>query len=82
MRSGMREYDRCPAAPCALAGLLLVALAASGCTAQQAYRSGQAWQRQACTRVLDAQERDRCSAATGPSYDDYRREAEALKRGR
>jgi hypothetical protein len=34
----------------------------------------QGWQRNACSRVVDAIERERCVASTTTSYDDYRRQ--------
>lgn len=57
----------------ALAGLLLASLVA-GCSTRQAYDSAQGWQRNACNRIVDAIERERCVAATVTSYDDYRRQ--------
>jgi hypothetical protein len=60
----------------ALAGLLVVAIGA-GCSARQAYDSAQGWQRNACNRIVDAIERERCIASTTTSYDDYRRQRTA-----
>ena len=51
----------------------------SGCSWRQAYDSAQAWQRNACARIMDAQERDRCVAGTGMAYDDYRRQTQTDK---
>jgi hypothetical protein len=53
---------------------------ASGCTWQQAYSSAQGWQRNACYRVADQSERERCLASTGVSYDDYRSRGEGTKK--
>ena len=60
----------------ALAGLLVVAIGA-GCSTRQAYDSAQGWQRNACNRIVDAIERERCVASTTTSYDDYRRQRTA-----
>ena len=57
----------------ALAGLLITAIGA-GCSTRQVYDSAQGWQRNACARVVDAIERERCVASTATSYDDYRRQ--------
>ena len=57
----------------ALAGLLLVSTVA-GCSLRQAYDSMQGWQRNACSRVVDSIERERCVASTTTTYDDYRRQ--------
>ena len=53
---------------------------ASGCTWQQAYSAGQTWQRNACSKLPDQGERDRCLGNTAMSYDDYRRQSEAAKK--
>ena len=60
---------------CASIGACLLA----GCTAEQRYASGQAWQRNECARILDASERQRCMASTEGSYEGYRREAERTR---
>jgi hypothetical protein len=61
-----------------LCGALGVASLA-GCSSQMAYNSGQAWQRQECMKLLDAEQRQRCLASTATTYEDYRRQAEAAK---
>jgi hypothetical protein len=68
--------------PGAAAVLLAAAALGAGCTARQVYGTGQAWQQQACNRLPDLQERDRCMASTAMSYDDYRREADRGKAAR
>ena len=61
----------------ALAALAtLVPLFSSGCTAQQAYETGQAWQRNKCDRIVDFEERRRCLEAADVPYDSYRRQTE------
>jgi len=56
--------------------VLLFALGAvlSGCSSQQMYASGQAYQRQQCQRMPDASDRERCLSDSNVSYDDYQRE--------
>ncbi len=49
------------------------------CSTQQAYGAGQAWQRQACNKIDDAQERARCMASASRSYEDYQRESGAAR---
>ncbi len=53
---------------------------ASGCTWQQAYSSAQGWQRNACYKVPDQSERERCLGNTNMPYEDYRRKSEGPKR--
>jgi hypothetical protein len=62
--------------------LLYLALLApslfAGCSMQQVYNTGQAWQQNQCLKIIDAQERSRCMASTGTSYDEYKRESSAV----
>ena len=51
-------------------------LGASGCTWQQAYSAGQGWQRNACNRLVEQTERERCLSNANMSYEDYRRQTE------
>lgn len=62
----------------ALAGLAALA----GCASPQSYGAGQAWQRNECYKIDDAQERGRCLASASTSYDDYKRQTENAKRAR
>jgi hypothetical protein len=55
-----------------LAGLFLPA-----CTAEQAYGSGQAWQRNQCARIPDKAEYDRCMGKADTSYDSYKQQNES-----
>ena len=60
-----------------MAGTLIVAFAIGGCgSARDTYRGGQQWQREACARLPDASERERCLASAAASYEDYRRARE------
>jgi hypothetical protein len=60
---------------------IAVSLAATGCTWQQtAYFVGQQWQRNACNRLPDQFERERCFSNANMSYDEYRRRVEGTKK--
>jgi hypothetical protein len=48
-----------------------------GCSAQQLYGAGQAWQKNECLRIIDAQDRSRCLSSTATSYEQYKRERDA-----
>jgi len=52
---------------------ILVSLTATGCTSEQVYYTGQAWQRNECVKNVDRNEYDRCMNATNTTYEDYRR---------
>lgn len=58
-----------------------IASVAPGCTSQQLYGAGQAWQRNECQKIPDAQERSRCLSSASTSYEDYRRQSEAARSG-
>jgi hypothetical protein len=64
--------------------LVLIAVFATfnfpGCSSQQTYGVGQAWQRNECFKINDAQERSRCLASASTSYEEYNRKAEAAKK--
>ena len=64
----------------ALIGIASILSVASGCTWQQAYASTQGWQRNACYRVIDQPERERCLSNTNMSYDEYRSRSEGRKK--
>lgn len=55
---------------------LALVLAASGCTARQAYNTGQAWQRNECNKTIEPDQRERCQRESNKSYEDYQREIE------
>lgn len=48
----------------------------TGCTTQQLYTTGQSWQRNQCTRLMDQQERERCLANAGASYETYKKQSD------
>lgn len=56
--------------------------ALGGCTSQQLYGAGQAWQRNECTKIPDPEQRQRCFQSTATSYDEYQRQQAAAKAGR
>jgi hypothetical protein len=74
--------NRAVARRATVSAMTLLSLALHGCSSQQAYGAGQAWQRQECARISDAQERSRCMASASTSYEDYKRQAEAAKGGK
>lgn len=61
---------------------LLSVLFLPGCTAEQAYGSGQAWQQNQCSRIPDKAEADRCMSKANTSYDSYKRQTESEKKQR
>jgi len=59
------------------AAIATAALAvATGCTTQQLYSTGQSWQRNQCTRLMDQQERERCLANASASYETYKKQSD------
>lgn len=65
------------------AAFALTALAAlSACSSHQGYASAQAWKRNQCSKIVDAQERIRCLREADQSYDSYQKQAEDAKSAR
>jgi hypothetical protein len=58
---------------------LLASVAAGGCSSQGSYAVGQTFHHQPCKKFLDQQEYGRCMAGATRSYDDYKRNLEAVK---
>jgi len=56
---------------------LLLSLAA--CSNQQIYGVGQAWQRNECFKIDEAQERSRCLETADIPYYEYKRQSEGAK---
>lgn len=54
-----------------------IGLTVSGCTAQQLYSTGQSWQRNECTRMLDQLERERCLSNANTPYEAYKKQSGA-----
>jgi hypothetical protein len=63
--------------PLALFLALLAPVIFGGCSAQQVYGVGQAWQKNECLKIIDAQDRSRCLSSTATSYEQYKRERDA-----
>jgi hypothetical protein len=61
------------------AAALLSLTSLLGCSSQQLYGAGQAWQQQECNKIMDAQERGRCMASANTSYEEYKRQSESAK---
>jgi hypothetical protein len=59
----------------ALAAAALSAVLLPACSAEQAYRSGQGWQRHQCDRMPDRAEAERCMARASTGYDDYKKQS-------
>jgi hypothetical protein len=49
-------------------------LTGSGCSTEFGYNIAQSWQRNACNKIQDQAERNRCLDKAGMTYDDYRRQ--------
>ena len=56
----------------------IVVTALAGCSSRQAYGVGQAWQRNECFKIADQQERSRCLASAATSFEQYKKETEAV----
>lgn len=62
-----------------LNAVLLSAPCLSSCSSQHLYGISQAWQRNECYKIVDAQEQGRRMASASMSYDEYKRRIEAAK---
>ena len=69
------EGDPVKLAP--LCAIVVGSFAAFACTQQQAYYSGQAWQRNQCNKLMDQSEREHCMSKTNTRYEDYKRQTES-----
>jgi hypothetical protein len=65
---------------CLIGAAVAILSVALGCTWQQAYSAGQEWQRNACNKLVEQTERERCLSNSNMTYDDYRRQSEATKK--
>jgi len=61
-----------------LASILLLML--SACSWQQLYYTAQTWQKNACERLVDQYERERCPANANMSYDRYKAQTEPAQK--
>ncbi len=53
-----------------------VLLSATACSSGQTYLALQGWQRNECNKLIDLDERDRCTRQTNTSYEAYRQQIE------
>jgi len=53
---------------------ILIILFQAGCSAQQMFATGQAYQRNQCLRILDKVQRDYCMDQISTGYEEYKRE--------
>ena len=51
----------------------------SACSARQGYASAQSWQRNQCSKIVDAQARIQCLRDADASYEDYQKAVEAAQ---
>jgi hypothetical protein len=65
---------------CLIGAAAAIMSVASGCTWQQAYSAGQGWQRNACNRLVEQVERERCLSNSNMSYENYRRQTDGAKK--
>ncbi|HZY17540.1 MAG TPA: hypothetical protein VFE82_03615 [Ramlibacter sp.] len=65
-------------------GLVVLALLAAlqGCSSQQLYEAGRGWQRDACNKLQDAQERARCMQSADTPHEQYQRESQTVRERR
>jgi len=57
--------------------IVAVACALAGCSSQQVYATGQAYQRNQCRKLPDAGEREQCLERNDMGYEDYRRRTQS-----
>ena len=55
---------------------MLIVFILSGCTAEQLYSTGHAYQRNQCFNIPDQNASNDCLSKTNTKYDDYKRERE------
>ncbi len=65
---------------CAMIICSLATVVMTGCTTQQAYITGQEWQRNQCNRIIDDLEQRRCIENLNMPYEGYKRQTEGLKK--
>ncbi len=57
---------------------MLIIMLQSGCSGQQMFATGQAYQRDQCLRMLDKLQRDSCLGQISTGYEEYKRERNAI----
>jgi hypothetical protein len=58
---------------------LLMLMLITGCSSQQAYSTGQAYQREQCNKINDNNERARCMEDANKSQEEYQRQQKEAK---
>lgn len=58
----------------------LAILLLAGCTAERAYDTGQAWQRNQCNKLPEKVEFDRCMSKANASYESYKQQTEPAQK--
>ena len=59
-----------------MVNILLVSVLITACSSQQAYSTGQAYQRNACNKINDNAERIRCMDAANKTFEEYNHQKE------
>ncbi len=59
--------------------VVAVLMLSSGCSSQQLYATGQAYQRNQCYKIPDDAGRESCLERAGKSYDEYKRETDETR---
>ncbi|TXI18017.1 MAG: hypothetical protein E6Q62_07625 [Nitrosomonas sp.] len=57
--------------------LTISAVIQPGCSTQQLYTTGQAWQRNQCHTLIDQPERERCLNNASTAYETYKKQTES-----
>lgn len=52
----------------------------TGCSSQQVYYTGQAWQRNECYQVVNRSEQTRCLSENETRFEDYEQQIEAVEK--
>jgi hypothetical protein len=58
---------------------LIMLMLITGCSSQQAYSTGQAYQREQCNKINDNNERARCMEDANKSQEEYQRQQKEAK---
>ena len=62
--------------------IIILATGLVGCTSQQLYAAGQASQRTECNRLLDTQDRQKCTAQANTSFESYQQQSNQAKQSK
>jgi len=61
-----------------LLNAILIVLFQTGCSAQQVFATGEAYQRERCLRILDNLQRKHCMSQISTDYLEYERQKSAI----